>query len=217
MALAFKGIDSKSKVQHRQRSARISTERCHRVCVNFMTEVDLGNPGNSGTPNDSMQLALYQTGFSVVGTSWRAGHNIVGLRGGTDVAVDLLSAQVKWNRTPGSGVVEDVRTTPLPPKLLSPNETTPRNPLLVWNSSVLATSYRVQVATDATFSTIVADTVVVDTVCRLRPLAANTTFFWRVSASNSNGASSFYYVGSFTTGTQIVAAPEVTRRQVGSS
>ncbi len=177
----------------------------------FMTEVDLGNLGNSGTPSDSMQLALYQTRFSVLwehpgvqgitlwgyveGQTWQSSCYLLRSNGTERPAVAWLRTYVR---------------TPLPPKLLSPNGTTPRNPLLVWNSSVLATSYRVQVATDATFSTIVADTVVVDTVCRLRPLAANTTFFWRVSASNSNGASSFYYVGIFTTGTQIVAAPEVT-------
>ncbi|MBI5474120.1 MAG: endo-1,4-beta-xylanase [Ignavibacteriae bacterium] len=179
----------------------------------FMTEVDLGNLGNSGTPNDSVQLSLYQQRFSILwehpgvqgitlwgyvqGLMWQATCYLVRSNGTERPALEWLRLYVK---------------TPLPPGIVSPNGTTgePRNPLLVWNSSLLATSYRVQVATDRNFTSVVVDTVTADTVCRPSPLAASTTLFWRVSARNLYGASSYYFLGSFATGTQIVAAPELT-------
>jgi len=47
---------------------------------------------------------------------------------------------------------------PIPPVLVSPVGTTePRNPRLVWRTSALASSYRVQVASNSAFSSIVVD------------------------------------------------------------
>ncbi len=89
--------------------------------------------------------------------------------------------------------------------LSSPVDTTgvSRNPLLTWNASTAATSYDVQVATDSSFSDIVADTTVADTSVRLSPLAANTQFYWHVLATNSTDTGVYSGTGSFTTGDQV--------------
>ena len=177
----------------------------------FMTEVDLGNLGNSGTPNDSVQLAQYQQRFSVM---WEhpgvQGITLWGYVQGLTWQSSCYLLRSNGTERPALEWLRNYIRTPLPPKLVVPNGTTgePRNPLLVWNSSLLATSYRVQVAGNATFSSVVVDTVVADTVFRTSPLAANTAYYWHVSARNSSGSSSYYFIGSFTTGTQTVDAPE---------
>ena len=91
--------------------------------------------------------------------------------------------------------------TPLPPSLVSPVAVSgsPRNPRLVWRSSALATSYRVQVSDNRAFSGATVDTTVADTVLQLKPLVTNTTYYWRASAVNSVGASDFSALVSFTT------------------
>jgi hypothetical protein len=63
----------------------------------------------------------------------------------------------------------------------------------------------VQIATDSLFSSIVADTIVIDTLVHLYPLAANTSFFWHVSAVDSMGASANSVAAKFTTGNQVLA------------
>jgi endo-1,4-beta-xylanase len=90
---------------------------------------------------------------------------------------------------------------PLPPSLVSPVAVTgaPRNPLLVWRSSALATSYHVQVSENRTFVGFAADTTVADTSFQLKPLATNTTYYWRVSAVNSVGGSDYSTMVGFTT------------------
>lgn len=72
----------------------------------------------------------------------------------------------------------------------------------VWNSSVNATKYRLQIATDNAFATVVKDTTVLDTTVVLStPLAANTDYYWRVRAENFGGASAYSTARLFTTGT----------------
>ena len=80
-----------------------------------------------------------------------------------------------------------------------------RNPLLVWNKSVAAASYNVQVATDSMFSYIVADTTVADTAVRLSPLAANTKFYWHFLAMNSTDTGTYSDTATFSTGSEITA------------
>ena len=89
--------------------------------------------------------------------------------------------------------------------LVSPVDTTdvPRNPLLAWNSSTAATTYQVQVATDSLFSNIVMDSSTVDTSIRLDTLAANSTYYWHVLATNSSDTGSYSDTASFTTGSII--------------
>jgi hypothetical protein len=72
----------------------------------------------------------------------------------------------------------------------------------VWTPSVNATKYRLQIALDNTFTTILQDTIRFEdtTLTLTRPLAANTDHFWRVSALNVGGEGGFSTSRLFTTG-----------------
>lgn len=71
---------------------------------------------------------------------------------------------------------------------------------LVWSPVAGATSYRVQFGTDETFTTLLVDSTGIDSSqCSLSGLLRNTTYFWRVSALNSGGASVYSDITSFTT------------------
>ncbi len=72
----------------------------------------------------------------------------------------------------------------------------------VWNSSLNATKYRLQVATDNAFATVVRDTLVLDTTATLsEPLSMSSDYYWRVRAENIGGASDYSTARLFTTGT----------------
>ena len=66
-----------------------------------------------------------------------------------------------------------------------------RNPKFTWPPVVTANKYRLQLATDNAFATIVVDTVIYeDTVCVLKTtLEANLDYFWRMYAGNAGGFS----------------------------
>jgi hypothetical protein len=72
----------------------------------------------------------------------------------------------------------------------------------VWSSSLNATKYRLQVATDNVFTTVVRDTVVLDTTATLSsPLSSSKDYYWRVRGENIGGASAYSTARLFTTGT----------------
>lgn len=74
------------------------------------------------------------------------------------------------------------------------------NPTLTWNASSDATSYRVQVSTDGSFATTVVDqSNVTATSYALSNLAANTTYYWRVNATNAGATGAYSTVWNFTT------------------
>jgi len=101
-----------------------------------------------------------------------------------------------WNFT-------TIGTQPLPPTLVLPlNGATAVsiNPTLSWNSSSGATSYRLQVSISSSFSTTVFDqSSITGTSQQVSGLSINTTYFWRVNATNTNGTSSWSSQFSFTT------------------
>jgi hypothetical protein len=73
-------------------------------------------------------------------------------------------------------------------------------PTLSWRAVTGATSYQVQVATSATFATTVVDrSGITGTSQGVTGLAGNTTYSWRVRASNAGGAGAWSVVRSFTT------------------
>ena len=72
-------------------------------------------------------------------------------------------------------------------------------PQLRWNSYADADSFHVQVAKSNTFTDLITDTKVADTVLQLDSLARNTTFHWRVSIVNAGGESPFSITDSFIT------------------
>ncbi|MHC1738937.1 MAG: T9SS type A sorting domain-containing protein [Ignavibacteriaceae bacterium] len=110
-----------------------------------------------------------------------------------------------WNGTTNvSGVLTVQLPLPGIPTLSSPaNSATNVDilPTFVWNSSSNATLYRLQIATDAGFTSIVFnDSTITDTSFTLTtPLDNNRQYFWRVKAKNASGSSDFSSPRSFTT------------------
>ncbi|MEE9161771.1 MAG: hypothetical protein V3U35_02270, partial [Candidatus Neomarinimicrobiota bacterium] len=73
-------------------------------------------------------------------------------------------------------------------------------PTLAWNVASGADSYRLQVASDVSFVTLVFDTDSIATTARqVGPLANNRTYHWRVRAKNESGVSDWSAAWSFTT------------------
>ena len=110
--------------------------------------------------------------------------------------------EVLW---PGAAVIVRYgQASQLPaPGLVSPaNNATdqPASLTLEWNSVPAATSYRVQVSTDPSFTTtVVDDQNVTGTSLQVGPLANGTTHHWRVQAKNATMTSPYSSVWSFTT------------------
>ncbi|MFC2093454.1 T9SS type A sorting domain-containing protein [Bacteroidota bacterium] len=95
---------------------------------------------------------------------------------------------------------------PAPPVLVSPvNGATlvATNPLLDWNSSATAVSYRVQVSTDSGITGTVYDSsniTITEFQIPNNGLTINTTYYWRVNATNIAGTSPYSIIFHFTTG-----------------
>lgn len=82
---------------------------------------------------------------------------------------------------------------PPTPTLLSPSNGSSNQPLTVtlsWDASESATSFELQVATVADFSSLVYDNANITTTSQeIGGLAYSTTYYWRVDASNNSGTS----------------------------
>jgi hypothetical protein len=96
------------------------------------------------------------------------------------------------------------------PVLISPNAATgvPRNPKLIWRSSLSVLSYQVQVSEDSTFTSVVVDVSVTDTILQLNPLRPNTAHYWQVNATNTYGTSDYSLTGRFVTTSTVVDVEE---------
>lgn len=94
-------------------------------------------------------------------------------------------------------------TVPSAPTLISPTNNSTgisTSPTLSWSASSGATSYRLQVSLNSSFSSFVLDQSNISaTSFTLNGLTNNTTYYWRVNASNSAGTSQWSSVWSFTT------------------
>ncbi len=101
-----------------------------------------------------------------------------------------------------------LNSAPSAPALVAPNDNAPNQPValsLRWNKALGASTYHVQVSTDSLFSSLAAeDSLLTDTVKTVGSLANSTEYFWRVSAKNILGSSSYSAARRFTT---IIAAP----------
>ena len=93
--------------------------------------------------------------------------------------------------------------TPAPPALISPANFATNQPVslsLSWGSVVTAVKYRVQASTNSSFSTLLLDdSTLTGTQRALNGLSYNTTYYWRVSAKNPTGWSSWASYWRFTT------------------
>lgn len=88
------------------------------------------------------------------------------------------------------------------PNLLTPTDgatDVPSTPVLTWESSDNVEFYTVQIATDVDFTTIVEDVQVDDNTYAFSSGLNETTYYWRVMATNSCDATSFSNASSFTT------------------
>jgi uncharacterized repeat protein (TIGR01451 family) len=79
----------------------------------------------------------------------------------------------------------------------------PTSPTLTWDAIVGANGYLVEVATDAGFTSIVHTATVTGTSRQVTGLAPNTSYYWRVRASNACGDGGYSSVRSFTTANEI--------------
>lgn len=102
---------------------------------------------------------------------------------------------VRWNFR--------VVTIPPAPNLLAPlNNSTNQPPtvLLDWDSLASANTYRIQLATDSLFNSVVYDTSgVTRSYVQMRPgiLLANVKYYWRINATNLAGTGSWSAVWNF--------------------
>jgi subtilisin-like proprotein convertase family protein len=95
-----------------------------------------------------------------------------------------------------------VRAPPAPPTLLSPlagATMVPRNVVLSWGGLPDVSAYRIQVATDALFTQLVASNTQITTTFALSGLDFARTYFWRVDALNQCGWSQTITPSQFTT------------------
>jgi hypothetical protein len=99
---------------------------------------------------------------------------------------------------------------PTPPTLIHPLNNATGMPLtdtLMWNPSGGVT-YRVQVATDAGFTTLILNDSTITTTSRIiSGLSISTIYYWRVNAKNSGGTSAYSTVFNFTTGAPPAGPP----------
>lgn len=87
--------------------------------------------------------------------------------------------------------------------VLSPSPAAEDQPTTVpinWQGEDGADGYRLQLSRDASFTSVVVDTFVVDTVARVGPLAAGTRYYRRVQTVNISGTGPFAAPAYFTTG-----------------
>ncbi len=106
-----------------------------------------------------------------------------------------------WNFT-------TIKTAPNTPTLVTPvNSATdiPKETTLLWNSSLGADTYRLQIAKDSLFTIMVIDDSTITNLFSQVSLDNSTTYFWRVNAKNEGGTSIFSSTWSFTT---IISAPD---------
>ena len=77
------------------------------------------------------------------------------------------------------------------------------NPLMKWDSISTASTYRIQISSDSTFTTTNTDTVTSLARYKVRNngLTINVKYFWRVNAANVGGTSAYSTIFNFRTGT----------------
>ncbi len=111
--------------------------------------------------------------------------------------------QVGWGQFSAWWKFTTIIAVPPMPVLVSPPNGSSGQPVsvnLIWHPSAGATSYRLQVSTDAGFSSlIINDSTVTDTIKLVSGLSQLTTYYWRVNAKNSGGTSAYSAVWNFST------------------
>ena len=180
---------------------------------------DLGNvyvTGNSTGNGTGSDIAIIK--YNTYGDEmWIQRYNGPGngVDGASSIAVDSSGSVYVTGSSDGIGTGWDYVTIkysqpppPLPaaPLLISPangDTMIARNPLLGWNRSIYAQSYRVQVSTDSLFTGAVYDSSGIPILAFKIPfngLNINTTYYWRVNAANITGSGPWSTIFHFTIG-----------------
>lgn len=97
------------------------------------------------------------------------------------------------------------------PQLVSPaNDETdvPTNVSFSWDEAVLGESYEFELASDAGFETLISSRSLNETTTEVGSLETETTYYWRVRATNSAGAGLWSDAFSFETSTVVSTEPE---------
>jgi len=171
----------------------------------YITEFDINEA------DDAVQLENYQTYFPIF---WEhpgvKGMTLWGYVEGDMWKVDAYL--LKYNGRPRSAfnwLSEYISTPrpPQPPEIIYPDDIDLeiQNPIFSWSLVKEATSYHLEISTNSTFSSIVVDTVIVDTFYQSKPLGANKVIYWHISAINENGEGDYSELAAFVTGANITA------------
>ena len=100
-----------------------------------------------------------------------------------------------------------IEATPAIPTLASPADGDTNisiNPTLSWHSSTDASTYRLIVSTEESFTTTIFDeSTLSETAKQIGPIANNTIYYWRVNAKNLAGTSPYSETFKFTTLIQV--------------
>jgi subtilisin family serine protease len=181
----------------------------------WSVSVSVNNTGDLAAHSVSASLSV-PTGLSIVSGSNPQSLGSIG-SGGNQIATWTLSANsvgsysvpVAINSSSygesfsGSGsFTADVVATTATPSLYAPSDggiASGVTPYFDWSSVVGATSYRIQVEDDPSFSSPEIDTTTGDSnYTPSSPLSVGTDYYWRVQASSSCGAGSWTSAWSFT-------------------
>ncbi len=128
-----------------------------------------------------------------------------GIMDGTNFSAssDTIHAIYKSMSIAQGSAEKGIPNAPTAPALLLPanNATGVTVPAtLRWNVSSSATAYRLQVATDAGFtSTVYDDSTLTDTTASVGTLGSKTTYYWRVAGKNAAGFGAFATARQFQT------------------
>jgi len=156
-----------------------------------------------------------ETGFKIERKTGAGAYSQVGMVGAgiqtyTNISVsggNTYTYRVRaYNLGGPSGYTNECPVTVLKaPTLLSPTSGATGQsltPTLTWNAVTSATTYSLQVATNSTFTSVVVDvnSIGVPSYDIPGPLNPLTTYYWHVSAQNSDGTSSWSTYRSFKTG-----------------
>ena len=143
---------------------------------------------NPVTPPGSSVLTIGNTGAAATGTYTVS---VVG-SAATDIHTD-------------TAILRLADAAPVAPTLLAPANNANGvdvRPNFSWNSSAQAASYRLEISSDANFTTVVYSATVATTNHTITSdLAGGTRYYWRVRASNGCGNSAFSATRSFITAT----------------
>ncbi len=167
----------------------------------------------------TVQLSLDSTFTAVFFDSTQAG---------TSLTLDSLTAVTTyyWRVLASNGVGNSAFSTvfdfttgeSIPPVVIldSPADgaTVAVNPVLSWNASTFADSYRLELASDPAYTAILLDSALTATSVQLDSLAFTTTYYWRVYASNEKGESGASESRSFITSE--LNTPPVVANPLGS-